>query len=831
MARGGARAEVAGVGPSDALALQADVGPSAAPRVGQMAPAADNDVGRYAMMKRRVLACAIAGLIASGLGADVTFKGPDFSTTGTLLFGANFALPGGDSYDALFAADPASGDIRSLSFYPESMSLVDSGRRLEIRNRFGLYRTDNDFANPEAVPGFPGFERGSPIVSGNLPPSATSPDGVWVLLAEASSAAYGRLVLYDTRSGARSVVVEGIEYSVNRVHARWSPDSRYFVYAKSGSIYYYSIEQLAASRVIDEGYRRIGPGRVEAVRWALDGSLYYLRDTALYRVLPAEFFTQALYQGIAGMGSLAGKLPFPFDPNFDEYWVGADGQRIIFSKGGRNLFLIYLNPDDYGSKARVAALPYLFLQGGTRVRDVLWPALGQVTVLTGTIRGGEVTTGAWRFDAPADPSQLGLAPKVAELDAGGAVEARLSPDGSKVALAGASGVVVRDYDSWKPLATLPTANSFHVLWRDDSKLVIGSRDYIQGWDLGSGDVTTIALSRVKDFGWSDDGSIVASVGATTWRRDPPPLGQKAQSKLSVSGQSGVPVSWTKANLPGHRDASTVAPDWRVYLDNLAAGPYRNIVMIRDIKGLGTTSLFPIPKNTWAAFPATDDPRDPNLFDHGSRIRRREVALTFDALDSADGLVSVLGSLAENGIKATFFVNGEFVRRDPGASRLLADSGQEIGSMFFTAIDPTDARFGNDRNYVRRGLARAEDLWFHATGKELSGLWHTPWYTTNSEVTAAGLSMNYLYVGRDIDPLDWVGRSDATRMPGAYRSSHRIVEDIMAKVKPGSIIPIRIGVPDGGRDDYLFNELPLLIDDLRSEGYGIVPISTLMSHAE
>lgn len=782
-------------------------------------------------MKRQALAWALAILVACGLSADVTFIGPDFSKTGTLLFGAKGSLPGGDSYNALFAADPASGDIRSLSFYPESISLVDSGRRLEIRNRFGLYRTDSDFANPAAVAGFPNFERGSPVVNGALPPTATSPDGSWVILVEPTSAAYGRLVLYDSRSGARSVVVEGIEYSVNRVHARWSPDSRYFVYSKAGSIYYFSIDQLLSSRVIDEGYRRIGPGRVEAVRWASDGSLYYLRDTALYRVLPAEFFTQALYQGIAGMGSLAGKLPFPFDPNFDEYWVGSDGQRIIFSKGGRNLFLVYLKPDDYGSNARVAALPYLFLQGGTRVRDVLWPAQGEVTVLTGTIRAGSTTTGAWRFDAPSDPSLLGLTPKVEELDTGDAVEAKLSPDGTKVALAGAEGVVVRDYDTWKPVANLTDANSFHVLWRDDKRIIVGSRDYIQSWDIASGEMKTVALSRVEDFGWSDDGAIVASVGGQTWRRDVPLLGQKAPISLSASNQAPVPASWTKAATPGHRDASTVAPDWRVYLDNLASGPYRNVVMLRDTKGLGTTSLFPVPKNTWAPFPAVDEPRDPNVFDHGSRIRRREVALTFDALDSAEGLVTVLNTLAETGTKATFFVNGEFVRNDPGASRLLADSGQETGSMFFTTVDPTDARFGNDRDYVRRGLARAEDLWFNATGKELSGLWHTPWYSTNSEVTAAGASMNYLYVGRDIDPLDWVGRSDATKMPGAYRSSHRIVEDIMARVKPGSIIPIRVGVPDGGRDDYLFNELPLLIDDLRSEGYAIVPISTLMNDAE
>lgn len=782
-------------------------------------------------MKRRALACALAGILSAGLAADVEFRGPDFSSKGILLFSARSSLPGGGSYDALFAADPASGAIRSLSFYPESLSLVDGGRRLEIRNRFGLYRTDANFADPLAVPGFPGFELGSPVVNGSLPPCSTSPDGVWVLLDEASSAAYGRLVLYDTRSGARSVVVDSIEYSIGAVPARWSPDSRYFVYAKNGSLYYYSMEQLLSSRVLDEGFRRIGPGRIEALRWAPDGSLYYLREDALYRILPAEFFTQALYQGIAGMGVLAGKLPFPFDPNFDDFWVSTDGRRIIFSKGGRNLFLVYLDPDDYGAKARVAALPYLFLQGGTRVRDVLWPPQGPVTVFTGTIRGGASVSGAWRFEAPLDPSLLGLAPQVSELDTGGAVELALSPDGTKIALAGAQGVSVRDYASWRPLASLAAPGAFHVLWRDDSRLIVAGKDYIEGWDLGSGDRSTIALSRVEDFGWAEDGSVVAGLGGRTWRRAPPSFAAAAPATLAASAAPAPAPSWAKATVPGHLDPSSVSPDYRVYLDSITPGPYRNAVMIRETKGLGTRSLFPLPKTSWAPFPLQDEPRDSAVFDHGSRIRRREVALVFDALDSAEGLVSVLNTLADTGIRATFFANGEFIRREPGAARLLADSGQEIGSMFFTVVDPTDARFGSDRDYVRRGLGRAEDLWFQATGKELGLLWHTPFYTTNSDIVAAGASMNYVSVGRDVDPLDWVGRSDAARMPGAYRSAHRIVEDIMGRVKPGSIVPIRIGVPDGGREDYLFNELPLLIDDLRAAGYSIVPVSTLMSHAD
>ncbi|MEI6876730.1 MAG: polysaccharide deacetylase family protein, partial [Spirochaetota bacterium] len=495
------------------------------------------------------------------------------------------------------------------------------------------------------------------------------------------------------------------------------------------------------------------------------------------------------------------------------------------------LFLVYLDPDDYGSKARVSALPHLFLQGGTRIRSVLWPAGGTVTVFTGTIRGGSTSSGAYRFSAPADPAELNLAPAVTELEASGTTEIRLSPEGDRVALVGEKGVTVRAYETWKPLAEMDAPGSLHALWRDQGRLIVSGRNYTETWDLGTGQRGLIALSRVEDYGWSEEGSMIASIGQSTWKRVAPTLGKAATSSPLLPATTPAATGWEKATVPGHRDAMTNSSDWRAYLDAIASGPYRNIVMIRAIKDLGTRSLVPVPKTTWAAFPAKDEGRDGQVFDHGSRIRRREVALVFDATNSADGLTKVLNVLSDNGIRTTFFVNGEFMRREPGASRLLASTGHEIGSMFFTTVDPTDARLRSDQDYLRRGLARAEDEWFQTTGKELSLIWHTPWYSTNSDILAAGASMNYNFIGRDIDPMDWVGRSDATRMPGSYRSSHQIIEDIMARVRPGSIIPLRLGTPEGGRDDYLFNELSLLLEDLRGMGYSIVPVSTLIEHAE
>lgn len=764
---------------------------------------------------------AVGALVAAAACAEVGFGGLDLGKTDDLLFTATAQLPGDGSFDTLFLSNLNAFSVRQLTVYPEHVALVEGGRRLQVQNRFGLFRSDPGLSFLAPVAGYPSFSRGSPVAQGRLPPCAASPDGAYVLTTVPSSAAYSRLVLLDVAKGTETLVASKVEYSVEELPARWSPDSHTFVYAKGGSLYYYSIEQYTGDRVLDEEFRRIGGGRIQCARWGLDGSLYYLRGTSLFRILPAEFFTQALYRGIAGMGALAGKTPFAFDPNFDDFWIAPDGSRVILSKGGRNLFLVYLNPDDYGSVARVTALPYLFLQGDTTILDVLWPADGPVTVFTGSLRGGARQAGAFRLSAPISPELLDLSPKVTELDAKDATEMSLSPDSSKVAVVTPAGVTVRSYADWSLVSQIGSPGCLHALWLSEDRIVAAGSRLIETVALSSGQRTLVGLSQVQAYGRADDGSILVKTDAGAYALPGSDGGASA---------TATPL-WQRRDSFAVGQAATSSEAYRVYLDELSAGSYRNTVMVRSVKALGTRSLFLPPAANYAPFPSAEEPRSAGIFDHGSRIRRREVALVFNAVDSSDGLVQVLGALKDYDIRATFFVNGEFVRESPGAARLLAASGNEIGSMFFTDVDPTDARFQINRDYIRRGLARAEDEWFAATGKELSLIWHTPYYTTNSDIVDAGASMNYTYVGRDIDPLDWIGKADAATLPGAYLPAHALIEKIVAAAKPGSIIPIRLGIPDGGRDDYLFREIPLLINALEGAGYAIVPVSELIEHAK
>jgi peptidoglycan/xylan/chitin deacetylase (PgdA/CDA1 family) len=214
-----------------------------------------------------------------------------------------------------------------------------------------------------------------------------------------------------------------------------------------------------------------------------------------------------------------------------------------------------------------------------------------------------------------------------------------------------------------------------------------------------------------------------------------------------------------------------------------------------------------------------------VYNYGSRSVR-QIALCFDLYDDSSGLSTVLDALNRFEIRATFFVNGEFIRRHPQAVKDLADSGHEIASMFYAPLDLSDARYRIDPNFIGRGLARNEDDFYKATGKELVLLWHPPFYAMSKEIADAATAAGYRSIGRDVDSRDWIPINDARRLGIEQLSTSDIIDNVVDAVQGGSIIPIRLGLLEGGRADYVYNSLEVLLDALSQADYDIVTVSAL-----
>jgi peptidoglycan/xylan/chitin deacetylase (PgdA/CDA1 family) len=741
---------------------------------------------------------------------EVQFNGLDVSPLDRLIFKATTEAPEFGTYDTLFLASLKDRKLTQLTFFPEKIAFLKESAQLQIQNRFGVFRSDAKLESIAPVDLFPSFVKGHEIGTGKITPIFSSPDGKYLVYSRPTSPAFGDLILYDHAKSKATVIAEKVELSLRDPLVLWSPDSMNFVYSNRGNIYYFSINQYLENRIMAEDFRKVHEGTINSAHWGTGNSLYYIAGTLVYRIGSHEFFTKSLYSGLLQVGEIAGKIPFEFNPNFDRFWISPGGNKILLSKAGRNLFLYYLTTQDFITTGSPTSLPYLYLPRNTIVKRLIWSTGDSVTLLAQSIVKGESKTTLFRLDIDDQrpPSAFRQLPETEVR------EISLSPDQRSITLIKKDRILIYDYLNWTKVDEIPYVSPISVLWRSEREILIAGTYTIKLYNLNINTSKLIALSQPGDYGYTEDSQYI-------------------QTKIQegVFQKKEEDTGWQSVRDFSIREREVATTSYRVYLESSSRGSYRNVIMVRNIMGYGTVPLLPPEEIAYEPFPQQDEQVNYSNFNHGSRLRRREVALVFDAIDSIEGLTIILNVLSEYRLKCTFFMNGEVIRRYPGAIKEIADSGHEVGSLFYTHFNMTDSKFTIDRQFIKQGLARTEDDYFAATGKEVSLLWHAPYYFVNSEIIQASKEMNYTYVGRDVDSMDWVTEDRVTLAPGIYLPASELLERIIEKKKPGSIVPIQIGIPEGKRQDYLFQKLDLLINSLEKLGYDIVPVSAMIEHSK
>jgi len=730
----------------------------------------------------------------------VNFSGLTVSNDDKLLFKVDF-----EGQHAVLCANLSDLSMQQLTMHPEKLYLVNNRRTIIALNRLGAATIPLSGGLPKPLPAYPSFASGNTPLKGRLQDLAASTDGRWCVFIEPVSPGYGDLIIIDLSNGTKKVVSEKIELPNAEFPVKWSPDSRLFVYAKGGKLFYFPILS-DLSILVDERFRTIGSGGIESVLWDQQGVFYYMTGNTLYRVTNPELFTRTIYGDFLSIGAVAAVLPLDFDSGFDRYWIAPDSSSILVNKNNKGLFFFLLGDQTKEGPAQAAVLPHVLTQNGAENFNVLWSLSGQPG--TGNIipsrrtGSGNLTvvytvqgeTYVLRFEVK--ENSINLLPNRSYPVASSCA---LSPDGTKAIFWGEKGLELWDYANWRLIQRLNNTPVFSCAWISDRSILVGNSRFIEEINISTSSYTRrrICLSSADEFGFVQGSGNLSKIAV-----------RSGNEWFTNDGKN----TWTLTANIQLRQPILYSDHYRVFLEPQAVGHYKNIPMIRNMQATGTLSLlanFTVNKSY-------------------TLEQTMPIALCFDLYDDDTGLSQVLSALSRLNIKATFFLNGEFIRRNPSAAAAIAKAGHETASLFYSPIDLSDTRYRITSEFIARGLARNEDEFNRATGRELSVFWHPPFYRTSSAIESAAAITGYITVNRTIDPGDWMSREEALKLNLRQIPPAEMIEKIVQKRESGAVIPIRLGLLSGGRDEYLFQRTEALLDALLRSGYEIVPVSKVIS---
>jgi peptidoglycan/xylan/chitin deacetylase (PgdA/CDA1 family) len=233
-----------------------------------------------------------------------------------------------------------------------------------------------------------------------------------------------------------------------------------------------------------------------------------------------------------------------------------------------------------------------------------------------------------------------------------------------------------------------------------------------------------------------------------------------------------------------------------------------------------SSTRPAPSST-SKPPTTPAPPFPRSL-LGQDIERiptaqRVVALTFDAGANADAVGSILTTLAQQHITATFFLTGDFVADFPDAARRIAAAGHRIGNHsvnhpHFTSLSDAD---------IRAQLSAAAATIHGTTGANPAPLFRFPYGDRDARTIAVVNAAGYVPIRWTVDSLGWQGTMNGSR--GAAFVTQRVV----AAATAGEIVLMHVGSNPDDHSMLDAQALPDIIAALRAQGYGFASLDALL----
>ncbi|MGZ4121827.1 MAG: polysaccharide deacetylase family protein [Tumebacillaceae bacterium] len=185
-------------------------------------------------------------------------------------------------------------------------------------------------------------------------------------------------------------------------------------------------------------------------------------------------------------------------------------------------------------------------------------------------------------------------------------------------------------------------------------------------------------------------------------------------------------------------------------------------------------------------------------------KKKQMALMINVAWGTEYIPDILALLKQNNVKATFFLDGSWTKKNPDVAKQIYDAGQEIGNHAYS--HPDMSTYGTAA--ALREITRTNAVIQQATGITPK-LFAPPGgaYNTNTLQSAYGQGMHSIMW--TIDTLDW-------RKPPAAT----IANKVLTKAESGALVLMHPTEPT--RD-----ALRTLLPGLLQKGYSLVTVSELL----
>lgn len=186
---------------------------------------------------------------------------------------------------------------------------------------------------------------------------------------------------------------------------------------------------------------------------------------------------------------------------------------------------------------------------------------------------------------------------------------------------------------------------------------------------------------------------------------------------------------------------------------------------------------------------------------------KKIALSFDAAWGNEDTQEILDILAEEDVHVTFFMTGGWVSKYPDDVKRIAEAGHDLGNHSENHLQMSTLSMEQCTEELQKAHDRVKEL----TGIDMA-LFRPPYGDYNDTLINAATNLGYKVIQWDVDSLDWKDYGVDSIINTVCNHKH---------LGNGSIILMHNGAT------YTSQALKEVIQNLKSQGYEIVPISELV----